>query len=62
MITASRRERRLGFAHAGADHDPRQGIAGGNPAERQFFGRIGIMEVEPGFRLGIQPPFGHTCA
>ena len=39
------------------NHDPRQGIAGENPAEGQFFDRIGVMEVEPRFRLAIERCF-----
>ena len=35
------------------DHDPRQGIAGENPAEGQFLDRIAVVKVEPGFRLGV---------
>ena len=35
------------------EHDPRQRIAGENPAGGQFLDRISVVQVEPGFHLGI---------
>src|SRR5262245_51200774 len=57
IFGGTRQQAAMGGFQVPGNHDPRQGIAGENPAEGQFFDRIGVMEVEPRFRLAIERRF-----
>lgn len=44
----------LGGGEPPGDHDPGQRTARQDPAEGQLLDRIGVVEVEPGFRLVVE--------
>lgn len=44
----------LGRREPPGDHDPGQRIAREDPAEGQLLDRIGVVKVEPGFRLAVE--------
>jgi hypothetical protein len=42
------------------DHFLRQGVTGEKPAEGQLFDRVGVLQIEPRFRLGIARRLAHA--